>query len=93
MVINLLGHGAYTFQIAPPCGILLGMDTYILPTTEWAPLLHIIVKDAQPGDTLEVHTDGMYALAVQTLRTVGRDDLTVVQRDRAAPGTRPDDKT
>ena len=67
------------------------MDTYILPTTEWAPLLQIIVKDAQPGDVLEVHTDGMYALAVQTLRTVGRDDLTVVQRDGATPERGRDD--
>ncbi len=53
------------------------MRKYILPTTDWAPLLGPIVKDAHPGDVLEVHTQEMWELAMETVRKAGRDDLVV----------------
>ncbi len=53
------------------------MRKYILPTTDWAPLLGPIVKDAHPGDVLEVHTQEMWELATETIRQAGRDDLVV----------------
>ncbi len=53
------------------------MRKYILPTTDWAPLLGPIVKDAHPGDVLEVHTQEMWELARETIRKEGRDDLVV----------------
>ena len=53
------------------------MRKYILPTTDWAPLLGPIVKDAHPGDVLEVHTQEMWELARETIRKAGREDLVV----------------
>ena len=53
------------------------MRKYILPTTDWSPLLGPIVKDAHPGDVLEVHTQEMWELATETIRKAGRDDLVV----------------
>ena len=53
------------------------MRKYILPTTDWAPLLGPIVKDAHPGDVIEVHTQEMWELARETIRKEGRDDLVV----------------
>jgi len=40
-------------------------------------LLGPIVKDAQPGDVIEVHTQEMWELATETIRNEGRDDLVV----------------
>ena len=53
------------------------MRKYILPTTDWSPLLGPIVKDAHPGDVIEVHTQEMWELARETIRKEGRDDLEV----------------
>ncbi len=53
------------------------MRKYILPTTDWSPLLGPIVKDADPGDVLEVHTQEMWELATEVIRKEGRDDLVV----------------
>ncbi len=65
------------------------MRKYILPTTDWSPLLGPIVKDALPGDVLEVHTQEMWELATETIRKEGRDDLVVRLLDapaRRVPG-------
>ena len=43
------------------------MKRYILPTTDWASLVPIIVQDAQPGSVLEVHTEAMAALVRRAL--------------------------
>ena len=40
-------------------------------------MLGPIVKDAHPGDVLEVHTQEMWELARETIRKAGRDDLVV----------------
>ena len=53
------------------------MRKYILPTTDWAPLLGPIVKDAHPGDVLEVQTQEMWELATAAIRKAGREDLVV----------------
>ena len=53
------------------------MRKYILPTTDWSPLLGPIVKDAHPGDVIEVHTQDMWELATEVIRKEGRDDLVV----------------
>ena len=46
------------------------MPKYILPSTDWAPLLPTIVKDAQPGAIIETHMATMYDLVLQELRAV-----------------------
>ena len=56
------------------------MQIYILPSMEWAPLLHIILKDARAGDIIEVHTAEMVAHAQQAVQAEGRMDVTVVFR-------------
>src|SRR6478736_5117990 len=60
------------------------MRTYILPTTDWAVLLPIILRDAQPGDVLEVHTPTMWDLTTQMATDAGRTDLVIRLRDRTA---------
>ena len=60
------------------------MRTYILPTTDWAVLLPIILRDAQAGDVLEVHTREMWELTTQMAGDVGRTDLVIRLRDRTA---------
>ncbi len=40
-------------------------------------MLGPIVKDAHPGDVLEVHTQEMWELARETIRKAGREDLVV----------------
>jgi hypothetical protein len=65
------------------------VNTYILPGLDWAGLLEIVVRDALPGDVIEVHTPEMEELAVRALQRVNRDDLTVVltaPRTRQPPG-------
>jgi hypothetical protein len=51
--------------------------TYVLPSTEWACLLEVIVREAPAGAVIEVHTDAMYVLSVAALRQIGRQDVTV----------------
>ena len=51
--------------------------TYILPTTDWAMLLDIIVREAPPGSVIEVHEAAMLTLAEQKLQVQGRQDVTV----------------
>ncbi len=53
--------------------------TYILPDLPWAVLLSAIVRDARPGDVIEVHTAAMRAHVEQVLRDAGRADLIVRQ--------------
>jgi hypothetical protein len=51
---------------------------YILPTLSWSSLLEVIVRDAPPGSTIEVHTEEMRALAERMLAEHGRDDVHLV---------------
>ncbi len=53
--------------------------TYILPDLPWAVLLSAIVRDARPGDVIEVHTAAMRVHVEQVLREAGRTDLIVRQ--------------
>ena len=53
------------------------MPKYILPSTDWSPLLPTIVKDAQPGAVIETHTSAMYDLILEELGRVGRTDIEV----------------
>ena len=48
-------------------------------------MLEIVVRDAAPGDVIEVHMPEMEELARAALRRVNRDDVTVVL---TAPRTR-----
>ncbi len=68
------------------------MNTFILPGPDWAGLLEIVVRDAEPGDVIEVHMPEMEELARAALRRVNRDDVTVVltaPRKRQPPGATP----
>ena len=62
------------------------MQTYILPSMDWAPLLHIIIQDARAGDIIEVHTAEMATYAQQAMQRVGRTDVTVVFRPTGRRG-------
>ncbi len=53
--------------------------TYILPDLPWAVLLSAIVRDARPGDVIEVHTAPMRQHVEQVLQNAGRGDLIVRQ--------------
>ncbi len=55
--------------------------TYILPDLPWAVLLTPIMRDARPGDVIEVHTDVMRKHVEQVVREAGREDLIVRQAD------------
>ena len=57
------------------------MKRYILPTTAWASLVPIILRDAQPGAMLEVHTADMAELVRRALDTPERADLHLVLRN------------
>ncbi len=51
------------------------------------------MKDAEPGDVIEVHMPEMEELARNALQRVNRDDVTVVltpPRRRQPPGGTPD---
>ena len=48
------------------------MPKFILPSTDWALLLPPILKDAQPGDVLEVHTQAMWQITCEAVRQAGR---------------------
>ncbi len=60
------------------------MKRYILPTTDWASLVPIIVRDAQPGAVLEVQTEEMADLVRRALDEAERSDLHLLLRN---PGT------
>ncbi len=60
-------------------GTTVAPTTYILPDLPWAVLLDRIVRDARPGDVIEVYTDAMREHVEQVVRTAGRDDLLVRQ--------------
>jgi hypothetical protein len=51
--------------------------TYILPSTDWASLLDVIVREAPPGAVIEVHTEAMQALSEAALHQIDRQDVTV----------------
>ena len=51
--------------------------TYILPTTAWASLLDVIVREAPAGAVIATYTDAMRALSEQALARVGRTDVVV----------------
>ena len=53
------------------------MPKYILPTTDWTPLLKTIIQDAQPGAVIETHTTSMYELVQEELQAAGRTDIEV----------------
>ena len=73
-------------------GTLHTMPKYILPTTDWAPLLKTIVKDAQPGAIIETHTASMYELVTEELKAAGRTDIEVrlLSREDARTSTTGD---
>ncbi len=52
-----------------------GPSTFILPDLPWAALLDGIMRDAPPGDVIEVHTEAMHALVEQRLAEAGRADI------------------
>ena len=56
------------------------MKRYILPTTDWAALVPIIVRDAQSGSVLEVQTEAMAELVRRALEAAGRADLHLMVR-------------
>ena len=51
--------------------------TYILPSTDWASLLEVIVREAPAGAVIEVHTEAMHVLSEAALHQIGRRDVTV----------------
>ena len=51
--------------------------TYILPDLPWAVLLAPIMRDARPGDVIEVHTEAMREHVEQVVREAGCTDLVV----------------
>src|SRR5687768_4021789 len=51
--------------------------TYILPTTAWASLLDVIVREAPAGAVIATYTEAMRALSEQALARVGRADVVV----------------
>ncbi len=51
--------------------------TYILPTTAWASLLDVIVREAPAGAVIATYTEAMRALSEQALARVGRADVMV----------------
>ncbi len=57
------------------------MKRYILPTTDWASLVPIIVRDALPGAVLEVQTAAMAELVRRALDQAERSDLHLVLRN------------
>ena len=64
------------------------MKRYILPTTDWASLVLIIVRDAPPGAVLEVHTEAMAILVRQARDDAGGSDMHLVLRN-SLPGQAP----
>ncbi len=60
--------------------------TYILPTTAWASLLDVIVREAPAGAVIATYTEAMRALSEQALARVGRADVVVDLRPSPEPG-------
>ncbi len=61
--------------------------TYILPTTGWASLLEVIVREAPAEAVIATYTDAMRALSEQALARVGRADVVVDLRPSPEPAT------
>ena len=59
--------------------------TYILPTTAWASLLDVIVREAPAGAVIATYTEAMRALSEQALACVGRADVVVDLRASPEP--------
>ena len=60
-------HDLLDLQRLPPSApgyTTATMPKYILPSTDWSPLLPTIVKDAQAGAIIETHTAAMYDLVL-----------------------------
>ena len=51
--------------------------TYILPTTAWASLLDVIVREAPAGAVIATYTEAMRARSEQAVARVGRADVVV----------------
>ena len=64
------------------------MKRYILLTTDWASLVPIIVRDAQPGAVIETDTEDMAELVRQARDEAGRSDIHLVLRN-SLPGQAP----
>ena len=64
------------------------MKRYVLPTTDWASLVLIIVRDAQPDAVIETDTEDMVELVRQTLDDAGGSDMHLVLRT-SLPGQAP----
>ncbi len=58
---------------------MMAPTTYILPDLPWVVLLAPIMRDARPGDVIEVHTEAMRQHVEQVVREAGREDLIVRQ--------------
>jgi hypothetical protein len=61
------------------------MKRYILPTTDWASLVLIIVRDAPPDAVIETDTEDMVELVRQALDDAGGSDKHLVLRN-SLPG-------
>ncbi len=61
--------------------------TYILPTTAWASLLDVIVREAPAGVVIATYTEAMRALSEQSLARVGRADVVVDLRSSSESAT------
>lgn len=59
------------------------MKRYILPTTDWSSLVPIIIRDAQAGAVMEVHTEEMADLVRGALDDAGRSNCTSCSETRA----------
>ncbi len=61
--------------------------TYTLPTTAWASLLDLIVREAPAGAVIATNTEAMRVLSEQALARVARTDVVVDLRPapEAAP--------
>jgi hypothetical protein len=64
------------------------MKRYILPTTDWASLVLIIVRDAPPDAVIETDTEDMVELVRQALDDAGGSDMHLVLRN-SLPGQAP----
>lgn len=51
--------------------------TYILPTTAWASLLDVIVREAPQRAVIATYSDAMRTLCEQVLARTGRADVSV----------------
>ena len=69
-----------------------GPVTYILPDLPWDILLDGILRDAQPGAVIQVHTEAMRELVERRLAEAGRTDL-VLRLGRSGKSDGPEGST